>query len=137
MAAALAADVDTVTPLEELWAEQTLISKPEAEAEASNPKEVKGHSRARAVSTLSAIIQEDEKLPDNHPALSILRYIDLFGPLIFRLQQAALLRKRILFVGTAPVRKACEFGNILYCLRKHELTCYSIHIICALQHIAS
>jgi hypothetical protein len=33
----------------------------------------------------------------------------VFGPLVFRLQQAALLRKRILFVGPPPVRATCEF----------------------------
>jgi hypothetical protein len=52
----------------------------------------------------------DERLPKNHPALAIVQYMDTFGPLVFRLQQAALLRKRILFVGSAPVRTACEFG---------------------------
>jgi hypothetical protein len=59
---------------------------------------------------VSAVTKDDERLPDYHPALAILHYIDVFGPLIFRLQQAALLRKRILFVGHPPVRAMCEFG---------------------------
>jgi hypothetical protein len=54
---------------------------------------------------------EEEKLPEHHPARGMLRYIDYFGPLVFRLQQAALLRKRILFVGHPPVRAMCEFGT--------------------------
>jgi hypothetical protein len=53
----------------------------------------------------------EEKLPEYHPARGILQYVDFFGPLVFRLQQAALLRKRILFVGSPPVRAMCEFGT--------------------------
>jgi hypothetical protein len=65
-----------------------------------------------------------EQLPKNHPALAIVQYMDTFGPLVFRLQQAALLRKRILFVGSAPVRTACEFGASRHYLvhRLYELT---------------
>ncbi|KAH7390007.1 hypothetical protein BKA66DRAFT_460291 [Pyrenochaeta sp. MPI-SDFR-AT-0127] len=109
MAAALADDSDTVTPLEEFWAEQTPTLQSRLTGETSQHGEAKGHSRARAISTASAVLPVDESLPDYHPALSILQYIDVFGPLVFRLQQAALLRKRILFVGSPPVRAACEF----------------------------
>lgn len=110
LAATLADDAEAVTPLEEFWAEQTSHTK--SHGEASNGAEGKGHSRARAISTVSAVTKEDERLPAYHPALSILRYIDMFGPLVFRLQQAALLRKRILFVGGPPVRAMCEFGTL-------------------------
>lgn len=109
MAAALAQDPDTVTPLEEFWHEQS-SSPPPTKGAPSDLTQGKGHSRARAISTVSAVTRDDESLPSYHPALSILQYINIFGPLVFRLQQAALLRKRILFVGSAPVRKACEFG---------------------------
>ncbi|KAF2124640.1 hypothetical protein P153DRAFT_400736 [Dothidotthia symphoricarpi CBS 119687] len=53
--------------------------------------------------------REEEELPEHHPARSVLRYVDVCGPLVFRLQQAALLRKRVLFVGGPPVRGVCEF----------------------------
>lgn len=99
------ADCQTVAPLEEFWAEQVTATKDKA----ANTGKVRGHSRARAISTVSALVADDETLPENHPARSILHYLDTFGPLAFRLQQAALLRKRILFVGNAPVRTACEF----------------------------
>jgi hypothetical protein len=69
----------------------------------------KGHSRERALSSITAAIPSEQSLPPFHPALSIIDYIDVFGPLVFRLQQAALLRKRILFVGPPPVRATCEF----------------------------
>jgi hypothetical protein len=101
--AATLAENDGVAPLEEFWEEHTAHSS-------SHGDDSKGHSRARAISTVSAVTQDDERLPAYHPALSILQYLDMFGPLVFRLQQAALLRKRILFVGTPPVRAMCEFG---------------------------
>jgi hypothetical protein len=108
IAAALADDSETVTPLEEFWQEQT--SRHSSTGEASDHGDAKSHSRVRAISTVSAVMKDEESLPDYHPALSILRYLDVFGPLVFRLQQAALLRKRILFIGMPPVRTACEFG---------------------------
>jgi hypothetical protein len=110
IAAALAEDADAVAPLEEFWAEQT--SKAPSHGEASNGANGKGHSRARAISTISAVMKDDERLPAYHPARAILQYIDILGPLVFRLQQAALLRKRILFVGIPPVRAMCEFGTL-------------------------
>lgn len=54
--------------------------------------------------------EEEERLAEHHPARSVVRYVDVCGPLVFRLQQAALLRKRVLFVGGPPVRDVCEFG---------------------------
>jgi hypothetical protein len=114
MAAALAEDPEAVAPLEAFWEEQT--SKPHGQPWT----DTKGHSRARAISTVSAVTKEDERLPAYHPALSILQYIDVFGPLVFRLQQAALLRKRILFVGSPPVRAMCEFGRSRSCARLYQ-----------------
>jgi len=107
-ASALAYDPSATAPLEEFWEEQ---SKPRTSASASKPDTSKAHSRGRALSTLTAVLPSDQSLPLFHPARSIVQYIDTFGPLVFRLQQAALLRKRILFVGTPPVRAACEFGE--------------------------
>ena len=47
----------------------------------------------------------------DHPALAIPAFLDTFGPLAFPLYRAALLRKRILFVGNAPVEQACNFSK--------------------------
>ncbi|KAF2714932.1 hypothetical protein K504DRAFT_445856 [Pleomassaria siparia CBS 279.74] len=106
IARTLAEDPSAVAPLEEFWDEQ-----PKTRVSASTPKtdQPNGHSRERTLSTVTAIIPSDQSLPPFHPALSIIDYIDTFGPLVFRLQQAALLRKRILFVGAPPVRTTCEF----------------------------
>jgi hypothetical protein len=108
LATALAADVSATTPLEEFWNEQ---SRPQVCAAGDSAK--KGQGRARALSTITAVVPSDQNLPPFHPALSMLKYVEVFGPLVFRLQQAALLRKRILFVGSAPVRTCCEFGRYL------------------------
>ena len=110
----LSEDPTATAPLEEFWQEQ---SKSSASSSGSGLEPPKGHSRERALSTVTAVISSEQLLPPFHPALSIIDYIDTFGPLIFRLHQAALLRKRILFVGAPPVRATCEFGMHLHSLR--------------------
>jgi hypothetical protein len=131
MAATLADNPESLAPLEEFWQEQTSRHGSKGE-ELPDNDESKSHSRARAISTVSAVVKDEESLPDYHPALSILRYIDIFGPLVFRLQQAALLRKRILFVGGPPVRAACEFGTATFAPRPtRRLTRCSIQSLCA------
>ncbi|KAK5166565.1 uncharacterized protein LTR77_008108 [Saxophila tyrrhenica] len=52
-------------------------------------------------------------LPPDHPAFSMTDMLDTFGPLIFPLFRAALLRKRILLLGTAPVQQSCNFVYLL------------------------
>ncbi|KAH7128289.1 hypothetical protein B0J11DRAFT_266731 [Dendryphion nanum] len=106
IAGTLAEDPNATAPLEEFWEE---LSKPKLESSTPKVEQVKTHSRARALSSITAVIPSEQSLPQFHPALSIVQYIDVFGPLVFRLQQAALLRKRILFVGAPPVRATCEY----------------------------
>ncbi|KAF1923519.1 uncharacterized protein M421DRAFT_425743 [Didymella exigua CBS 183.55] len=101
IAAALAKD-ETVAPLEDFWADQTSRAP-------TKHVDSKRAVRDRAISTATAVPKDEERLPAYHPALAILQYLALLGPLVFRLQQAALLRKRILFVGSPPVRTTCEF----------------------------
>ena len=124
LAKTLAKDSGEVQPLGDFWEEQTRHAGTKGEHEETqngkgNANGGKGHSRARAISSASGMSasmglgNRDETLPEYHPALSTLQYIDVFGPLVFRLQQAALLRKRILFVGMPPVRRMCEFGMAL------------------------
>lgn len=45
-----------------------------------------------------------------HPASSLADFVDAFGPLIFPLYRAALLRKRVLLVTEAPVHLPCNYG---------------------------
>ena len=67
--------------------------------------------RNRAISTASAFVTPGQSLSPHHPALSLPTLLDTFGPLIFPLYKAALLRKRILLVGQAPVELGCNFGR--------------------------
>ena len=69
------------------------------------------HSRKRAVTAASALAPPGQSLSPHHPALSLPAFLDTFGPLIFPLYKAALLRKRILLLGHAPVELACNFGG--------------------------
>jgi hypothetical protein len=124
IAAALAKD-ETVAPLEEFWEEQTSKTK-------SKGTDSKGSVRDRAISTVMAIPKDEERLPEYHPALAILQYINTFGPLVFRLQQAALLRKRILFVSSPPVRTTCEFGRLLQSPIHYQADSSSVQPFCAL-----
>ncbi|KAI4206354.1 MAG: hypothetical protein LQ348_001023 [Seirophora lacunosa] len=66
-------------------------------------------TRNRAVSSASALAPPGQTLSAHHPALSLSTFLDTFGPLVFPLYKAALLRKRILLVGQAPVEAACNF----------------------------
>ncbi|KAF1986738.1 hypothetical protein K402DRAFT_376606 [Aulographum hederae CBS 113979] len=110
-------------PLEQFWEEQQMQPQMKPEASESPPatspnrpspqvlgqSDTSGRSKPRALSTSTAVNPTEQSLSPYHPALSLLRYIDIFGPLIFPLHRAALLRKRILFVAPPPVRQACEF----------------------------
>jgi hypothetical protein len=66
---------------------------------------------SRTLSTVTIATMEKQTLPSYHPALAISDYLDMFGPLIFPLHRAALLRKRILIIAAAPIKQACEFGK--------------------------
>jgi hypothetical protein len=46
---------------------------------------------------------------------SFSEFVRLFGPNIFVLWKAALLQKRILFMGAPPMEKACKFGKLIRC----------------------
>lgn len=71
------------------------------------------HNRARSASDGVALITGQQLAP-YHPAWSLPELLDTFGPLIFPLHRAALLRKRILISGHAPVHKICDFGISLH-----------------------
>ncbi|KAF2497169.1 hypothetical protein BU16DRAFT_617184 [Lophium mytilinum] len=116
LAAVLVGDVSKTEPLETYWENHGANGDQDNPnlnssniSSGSNPSPWKTHNRSRALSSLIAVIPSEQSLPPWHPALSIVKYIDTFGPLVFPLQRAALLRKRILFMTSAPVRPACEF----------------------------
>lgn len=83
---------------------------------------------------------EKLSLPQTHPIRSLLEYMKVLGPLIFPLHRAALLRKRILFVGTPPLRRLCDFGafhlGLAYAQALLTLK-YSVYILSVISGIPS
>ncbi|KAK0629868.1 hypothetical protein B0T17DRAFT_615594 [Bombardia bombarda] len=69
----------------------------------------KGHARNRSASDGTALMPPGHRLSPYHPAWSLTSLLDTFGPLIFPIHRAALLRKRILISTHAPVHEACNF----------------------------
>ncbi|KAL8816810.1 MAG: hypothetical protein Q9223_004237 [Gallowayella weberi] len=112
-------------PLEEFWRDHQLheddqtISPISGEASPSALKEKRRQAKSspngqprtrnRAVSSASALAPPGQTLSAHHPAQSLSTFLDTFGPLVFPLYRAALLRKRILLLGQAPVEVACHF----------------------------
>lgn len=118
------------TPLEDFWdhhqaqdedKEHSRESSPITSASAPKSKKETNWSEPlngatglhhRITSTASGLLPNPLlSRASNHPALAIPTFLDTFGPLAFPLYRAALLRKRILFVGNAPVEEACNFSK--------------------------
>lgn len=70
-----------------------------------------GQTRHRSASDGGGILSSGHKLSPFHPAWSLNSLLDTFGPLIFPIHRAALLRKRILISCHAPVQEVCNFGK--------------------------
>ncbi|EXJ61722.1 hypothetical protein A1O7_02151 [Cladophialophora yegresii CBS 114405] len=114
------AQIDNVTntaALEEYWDKYRL--KPE-ERSSQTPRDPEGddpsqrpngYTNSRSMSTGTTYISTHHSLTPHHPALTLMDSLKLFGPLMFPLYRAALLRKRILIVTDAPVEFAC---NLVY-----------------------
>ncbi|KAJ5493718.1 hypothetical protein N7463_009805 [Penicillium fimorum] len=73
------------------------------------PSEQPDQSRNRAFSDAMVLETFRPALTPFHPASSLPDFTECFGPLIFPLYRAALLRKRILFIGEAPVHTSCNY----------------------------
>jgi hypothetical protein len=76
----------------------------------STPVPAKGHRRNRSASDGMVLLPPGHHLSAYHPAWSLPRLLEMFGPLIFPIHRAALLRKRILITAHAPVEETCNFG---------------------------
>lgn len=61
----------------------------------------------------AAFLPADRSLLPHHPARSLPKLLETFGPLIFPIYRAALLRRRILIVGNAPLHEMCNFGKCI------------------------
>lgn len=97
------------TVLESFWENH---KKVDTDAPVYSPREStsEGYTKLRALSTLSLETSNIvHTLPAHHPALAIPEFLHVFGPLLFPLARAALLQKRILILGEAPVELACNY----------------------------
>ncbi|KAL1844953.1 hypothetical protein VTK73DRAFT_1448 [Phialemonium thermophilum] len=72
-----------------------------------------GKRRARNLSTSEAtpLAAPENVLSPYHPAWSLTSLLDTFGPLIFPIHRAALLRKRILISTHAPVHECITYPS--------------------------
>ncbi|RFU76322.1 hypothetical protein TARUN_5910, partial [Trichoderma arundinaceum] len=69
----------------------------------------KTHGRNSSLTDGVSLFQPEHKLSPYHPAWSLAELLDSFGPLIFPIHRAALLRQRILISCHAPVHEICNF----------------------------
>lgn len=113
----ISADMDDHSTLAEYWENNQLqtggfTSPPCSPAgSVSSVRDVvenQPRNRAGSCNNLPSTLRQS--LPPFHPALSLMEFVDTFGPLIFPLYRAALLRKRILMVSDVPVELPCNFG---------------------------
>jgi len=105
----------TTEPLEKFWESHKLSEEGQVDGTDSpvlSPTTARsGTRRKRGLSEVSRYGDFGHDLPQSHPARSMTKYLDTFGPLAFPLYKAALTRKRILFITPAPVRLCCEYGR--------------------------
>jgi hypothetical protein len=72
----------------------------------------------------------------DEPLLSISKYLATFGPLVFPLYRASLLRKRVLMLGKTPVQPACNFGLSRFsALASNVLTVLSAHHLSIVKYV--
>ncbi|PHH55422.1 Protein LCHN [Ceratocystis fimbriata CBS 114723] len=108
LAQQLAGDKTKISLLESYWKFHAATSSPDPNTtaaiavDASNPSAPLSSPSATTFSTSTS-------LERHHPAHSLSRLLDSFGPLIFPLFRATLLRKRILISCHAPVHEVNDF----------------------------
>lgn len=127
MAARLATDRKQTHLLEEYWdrcgtrepgrhleaVKDSPLASPALDFAKSRQDEVGGENvRSRSASEGAALVPPGHGLTPFHPAWSLLKLLDTFGPLIFPIYRAALLRKRLLISTHAPVHETCNFGKL-------------------------
>ncbi|PHH73982.1 hypothetical protein CDD82_5168 [Ophiocordyceps australis] len=71
------------------------------------PSPSTAHARRSSDATLWPA--HEHNLSPQHPAWSLTRLLDVFGPLVFPIHRAAVLRKRILISCHAPLHEVCDF----------------------------
>ncbi|KAI4740600.1 hypothetical protein E4T50_08960 [Aureobasidium sp. EXF-12298] len=101
-------DTDNTHELQEYWEHNRLATHDEADPDLGHNSTQR---KRRALSDATGFHPANPTLSEDHPAMSLAHDLDTFGPLIFPLQRAALLKKRILIITPTPVQPAC---NLVY-----------------------
>lgn len=86
--------------------------------------------RSRAFSDAIVLETPRPALTPFHPASSLPDFLDCFGPLLFPLYRAALLRKRVLFMAEVPVHAPCNYGMILLDIPTASVLTREQYMIC-------
>jgi hypothetical protein len=115
LAKAIVKEQEDKKPLEAYWDEHGNVEgsngvAPSTSKTSSTPGD---HKRQRSLSDAAGNFAVEETMPLDHPALSMPTLFATFGPLLFPLYREALLRKRILLLGSAPVQETCNFGKAI------------------------
>ena len=102
-----------VKPLEDFWTkyQKAAGSNGAVSPTIERPSPLK---RKRALSDATGAFTADNSMTQDHPAMSMTALITTFGPLLFPLYREALLRRRILLLGSTPVQRTCNFGMYVW-----------------------
>lgn len=101
-------DTNNTHTLQEYWEHNRLVNSGHQSHDHGDHSE---RRKPRALSDAAGLHPANPTLSQDHPAMSLIHDFDVFGPLIFPLQRAALLKKSILIMSSAPVQPAC---NLVY-----------------------
>lgn len=96
-------------PLDAFWDEHRKAEQ-DNESSTQDEQQSEGYQKTRALSTTSLQTTDaNSTLPPHHPALAMPQLLHTFGPLTFPVARGALLQKRILILGEAPVEATCNY----------------------------
>lgn len=106
-------DLDRKEPLEQFWKKHGGIDEGNGAISPTSKRSSLpgGYKRKRALSDATGTFTSERSMPLDHPALSMTTLLTTFGPLLFPLYREALLRKKILLLGSTPVQPTCNFGK--------------------------
>ncbi|KIV95937.1 hypothetical protein, variant 2 [Exophiala mesophila] len=108
-------DVQNTSKLEDFWNQNKLEPGQDTAntpAESSDQlSKSRGYQKSQSMSSGTHFISSHHTLTPYHPATTLLESLKLFGPLIFPVFRASLLRQKILIVTDAPVEFTC---NLVY-----------------------
>lgn len=108
-------DTENTDALNDYWEAHRLDSgeEPRPTSSTSTRKDTPAQNkrRKRALSDATGIGPDAHTLSPDHPAISLANDLDTFGPLLFPLYRAALVRRRILVLTSPPIQRTCNFGT--------------------------